>query len=428
MNAPPRPEVLHSANVTPLARLDIPGGGEVVVHRNHAFIGHMSPPDGTAIYDVSDPRRPRQVARIAPPDGFSHTHKVKVAGDLMITNVERHKRHFFRKGERIAAVTADLAATLGRPPQEAEIAAEIGVAPGDLDTLRAGLARGYQDGGFRVWDIADPANPRHLATVHTGGIGVHRFDMDERYAYISTEMEGYVGNILVIYDLADPTRPREVARWHMPGQHVAGGETPSWPGQRCRLHHALRVGDTLWAACWYAGAHVIDISDITAPRTIGRFNYHPPFPEPTHTFFRLAEPIAGRDLALMIDEEHDHVPGQPHGFLWVMDVSDPTRPVPVSTFHVSERESPYARAGGRFGGHQFQERQIGSLVFATWFAGGVRIIDIATPETPREIGHYLPSPAPGHASPQSNDVDVDERGVVYVIDRDRGFDVFSFAR
>ena len=29
------------------------------------------------------------------------------------------------------------------------------------------------------------------------GIGVHRFDMDERYAYISTEMQGYVGNIQI---------------------------------------------------------------------------------------------------------------------------------------------------------------------------------------------------------------------------------------
>ncbi len=424
MSAGPLP--LHSANITPLARLDIPGGGEVVVHRQHAFIGHMSPPLGTSIYDVRDPRRPRLVAQIAPKDGYSHTHKVKVAGDLMITNVERHRRHFYRKGERIEAATAELAARLGRLPEPAEIAGALGVPPGDLDELRTGLARGYGDGGFRVWDIADPANPRELAFVPTGGIGVHRFDMDERYAYISTEMDGYVGNILVIYDLRDPTHPREVSRWHLPGQHVAMGETPDWPGQRHRLHHALRVGDILWAGCWYAGAYAIDVSDIARPRTLGSFNYHPPFPEPTHTFFRLAQPIAGRQIALMIDEEHDHVPGQPHAFLWVMDVAHPAAITPISTFHLSESDSPYAHAGGRFGAHQFQERQIGSLVFATWFAGGVRVIDLADPEAPREVGHYIPAPAQGHASPQSNDVDVDERGMVYVIDRDRGFDIFAF--
>ena len=67
--------------------------------------------------------------------------------------------------------------------------------------------------GYATWR----EEPREL------GVGVHRFDMDENYAYISTEMEGYVGNILVIYDLADPVRPAEVSRWHMPGQHLAGG-------------------------------------------------------------------------------------------------------------------------------------------------------------------------------------------------------------
>lgn len=426
MNAQETPGALASANIRPLARLDMAGGGEVTIKNGYAFIGHMSPPDGTTILDIRNPTNPRIAARIAPPDPFSHTHKVKVAGDLMITNVERHRRHFYRKGERLELVAGELAARLGRAPSEAELAAALGVAPADLPELRAGLTRGYEAGGFRVWDIADPTSPRELAYVRTGGIGVHRFDMDERYAYISTEMEGYVGNILVIYDLADPTRPREVSRWHMPGQHVAAGETPGWTGQRHRLHHALRVGDILWASGWYGGAYTIDISDITRPRTLGCYNYHPPFPEPTHTLFRLAEPIAGRALALMIDEEHDHTPGQPHAFLWVMDAADPSALQPISTFHVAESASPYAHAGGRFGAHQFQERQVGSLVFASWFAGGLRVIDLANPEEPREVGHFIPAPAPGHKAPQSNDVDVDPRGIVAVLDRDRGLDLLAF--
>ena len=63
------------------------------------------------------------------------------------------------------------------------------------------------------------------------GNGVHRFTFDGRYAYISPEMDGYVGNIVMILDLADPVKPREVGRWWMPGQWTAGGETPSWPGR-----------------------------------------------------------------------------------------------------------------------------------------------------------------------------------------------------
>src|SRR3546814_5138745 len=63
-------------------------------------------------------------------------------------------------------------------------------------------------------------------------------------------MAGYVGNILVVYDMREPSRPEEVSRWWLPGQHVAAGETPSWPGQKNRLHHAMRCGDELWAAVW----------------------------------------------------------------------------------------------------------------------------------------------------------------------------------
>ena len=57
-----------------VARMDIAGGGQVVVQGNHAFLGHMSPPDGTTIIDVSDPADPKIVAQIPPPDHYSHTH------------------------------------------------------------------------------------------------------------------------------------------------------------------------------------------------------------------------------------------------------------------------------------------------------------------------------------------------------------------
>jgi hypothetical protein len=95
---------------------------------------------------------------------------------------------------------------------------------------------------------------------------VHRFDLDERHAYISTEMAGFVGNILVIYDLSDPRAAREISRWWMPGQHVEGGETPTWSGRRHRLHHALRFGSEMWASCWHGGLWVVDVSDLARPK------------------------------------------------------------------------------------------------------------------------------------------------------------------
>jgi hypothetical protein len=400
-----------------LARLDIAGGGQVVVQGDYAYIGHMKAPHGTSILDVSDPTDPKVVSHVEPPE-WSHTHKVRVAGDLMITNVEQDQRHFLRKGDRIPDLR-------DKDLDDAAIAAELGVTPEDIPTLDAARERGYDGGGFRVWDISDKTAPRLLSYVKTHGFGVHRFDMDENYAYISTEMEGYVGNLLVIYDLADPANPTEVSRWHMPGQHVAKGETPTGPGYSHRLHHAMRCGDELWAATWHAGMRVLDASDITNPRQIGSYVWPKAIPEPTHTVMPLEQRINGRRYAVAIDEEHAHQPGRLHGFLWVMDVTDLDNIEAVAAWDLTERACPYiGEEGARFGAHQYREKLDGTLVYCTWFAGGLRVLDLADPLNPQEVAWFMPERGPGGA-PQSNDVDVDEKGRIYMLDRVNGLDILE---
>jgi len=351
---------------------------------------------------------------------------VRVVGDLMFVNVEQNERHFLRKGERLPALRADLKVRYGREASDAELATELGVDPGDIPLLDAARERGYHDGGFKIYDVSDRTNPKLIHYQKTFGFGVHRFDVDQRYAYISTEMEGYLGNILVIYDIRDPARPEEVARWWLPGQHVAAGETPTWRGYTHRLHHAMREGDELWASVWHAGIRVLDVKDITQPRVVGAYDYHPPIPEPTHTVMPVRAPVQGRRIAIAVDEEHDHVYGQPHGFIWVLDVTDLAEIKPLSTFQLSEMESPWSRSGARFGAHQYQEHLDDTLVYSVWFAGGLRILDVADPYLPKEVGHFMPEPVNGHKAPQSNDVEVDTRGLIYVIDRLQGFDILEF--
>jgi hypothetical protein len=413
-----------SKNFRAVGRIDVPGGGQVVVEDGFAYVGHMKPPHGTSIVDVRDPANPRLATTLELRNDESHTHKVRVVGDIMITNVEQNDRHAIRRGQALREVEARLRAELGRDASEAELAQKLEVPESLLPRLRHNLQHGYRDGGFKVFDISDKARPRELCYVRTHGVGVHRFDMDERYAYISTEMEGFVGNILVVYDIADPSRPTEVSRWWMPGQNVAKGETPHWKGLSHRLHHALRFGDELWAAVWYAGLRVIDASDIDNLRTTGSFNYHPPFPEPTHTVAPVPVRWQGRQVAVAVDEEHEHREGQLHGGLWFLDVEDRGDIRPLAMFHVSERDSPFSDKG-RFGAHQFQERVVGDRLFCTWFSGGLRMIDMRDPTAPEEIGWYIPEPAPGQDSPQSNDVFVDEGGLVYVIDRHAGLDILE---
>ena len=135
-----------------------------------------------------------------------------------------------------------------------EIARFLKVPLGRVGELREVGRTGYRDGGFKVYDIRDKSAPKLLSYQRTGGVGVHRFDVDERYAYISTEMEGFQGNILVIYDLDQPDRIREVSRWWMPGQHIAGGEVPERirqddPGRRVEpLDIVDRYDDVLHAS------------------------------------------------------------------------------------------------------------------------------------------------------------------------------------
>jgi hypothetical protein len=425
-------------NVRRLGHIDLAGAGQVTVAGRHAYVGHLPNKNhlGTSIIDISDSRAPRVVATITLDDHDSHSHKVRVAGDLMIVNHERNPTAIGRRADELPRAKRELAATLGRAPTPAELAARLGVTEPDIREIEAEAKRGYHDGGFKIYNISEPTQPKEIVHQRTGGIGVHRFDADERYAYISTEMEGYVGNILVIYDIRDPQRPSEVSRWWIPGQHVAGGETPIWPGRQHRLHHALRRGNEMWASCWHGGFFIVDISDLARPKTRGSYNYHPLFPEPTHTVVPVPERIGSRRIAIAIDEEdqaqsaseEEARRGRAHACLLTFDVTDPAAIRPLAQFQVSELDSPFSRtSGARFGAHQFCERLTGTIVHAVWFAGGLRIIDVADPLRLREIGYFIPEPAAGRSAPQSNDVTLDGRGLIYVVDRWIGFDVLEFA-
>ncbi len=363
-----------------LGHLDLAGAGQVTISDGYAFVGHIPNQDrlGTSVLDISDPRKPRVVAAVTLDDAQSHSHKVRVAGDIMVVNHERNMSRIGRRAEQLPAVKRALSEELDRQPTPPEIAAKMSVSEDDLRLLEEFEQRGYDNGGFKIYDVGEPSRPKLISYHRTGGIGVHRFDMDERHAYISTEMTGYVGNILVIYDLRDPRKPQEISRWWMPGQHLAGGETPAWSGRRHRLHHALRFGDEMWASCWHGGFRVVDVSDLARPKTAGGYNYHPLFPEPTHTVMPVPGAIGRRRIALAIDEEdpaqnaseEEARRGRPHACILTFDVTDLADIKPLGQFQVSELDSPFSRTSGtRFGAHQFCERMSGTLVHAVWFAG-----------------------------------------------------------
>jgi hypothetical protein len=201
----------QGSGIREVAWIDIAGGGQVVLDGNHAYVGHMQPPHGTSVLDVADPANPRVVASIDIPPGL-HSHKVRVANDIMVTNRER---------------------TRGDKPA------------GDFV-------------GLRIFDVSRPGNPRDICHWQCAGMGVHRFTFDGRYAYISTEQEGCVGTIVMILDLKDrPGRKRSAAGgWKGSGPPAADTR---WKA-RTTAATIRSGGDRLYVSYWYGGGVILDIT------------------------------------------------------------------------------------------------------------------------------------------------------------------------
>ena len=121
--------------------------------------------------------------------------------------------------------------------------------------------------------------------------------------------------------------------------------------------------------------------------------------------------------------------------VWFADVTIETRPMVVSNFQVPEASGNFCDRGGRFGAHSSNESTAPvfhkKVAFITWFNGGVRAVDIRDPYQPKEIGYFIPSITEAtdkrcikvdgkdrcKTAIQSNNLETDDRGYVYVVDR-----------
>ena len=368
------PEFGISKNIKRIGRTDLPGGGLVTVENGYAYVGHIDPPCGTSIVDVRDAKNPKLVSQLEVPEGV-HSHKVRVSGDVMLVNYERFKAK--------------------KEPQT----------------------------GLKVFDISNKSTPREIAFFQTPGKGVHRFTFDGRYAYLSPTLDGYVGNIVMILDLKDPTRPEEVGRWWMPGQWIGGGEQPCWEGDAHRCHHPIRRGDRLYVSYWHGGFVILDISEMSRPKLVSGLSWNPPYPAPTHTALPIPWKIMDRDILVVTDEDAQKRAPLPPAFLWIVDITDETHPVPISTYVLPP--SPSSDPEFKVGAHQPAEQLYDNILYVTWFSGGLRVLDITNPYSPREVGYYVPQPGKGQKTVKSNDVFRSDNGLLYLTDRYDGLEILE---
>jgi hypothetical protein len=139
-------------------------------------------------------------------------------------------------------------------------------------------------------------------------------------------------------------------------------------------------------------------------------------------------PLFDRNLLVMTDESTEDGAADWPKLIWILDAREETNPIPISTCPMPNPEH-FKNRGGRFGAHNIFENtpspnawKSENIIVGTFFNGGLRAYDITNPYQPKDVGTFIPEGPMGSkvGSIQLNDVFIDERGIVYTVDRFAG--------
>jgi hypothetical protein len=116
------------------------------------------------------------------------------------------------------------------------------------------------------------------------------------------------------------------------------------------------------------------------------------------------------------------------GYLRFFDISDPANPVQLSTFATANTNNEAVALDGTWSVHNPEvlrnndhgKKKKDKIVYASWYSDGVRVLDIESPSSPREIASWTGQGAPAGAPPVNIWSVVPHRGLLYASDRDFG--------
>jgi len=394
-----------------------------------AYIGHHSgqalnnlagvvEPNGTSIIDVTDPTRPRYLFHIPGRAGAGETagaQMVRVCNGDVLPKGTPGRTYLLR--------------TAGNVAQE-------------------------------VWDVTTPNAPFLLTTVVTGLNGTHKnwWECDTGIAYLVIDGRpfGWRSNrITRIVNLSDPAHLIFIRDFGLPGQEP-GSTGPIPPG----VHGPISTGpagNRVYFAYGTSGDGILQIVDrqklLTGPSAptpasflfpqVGRLEMSPNWGGHT-TFPLLRVPILDwaqnrdgnvRDFVVVVSEAPGNQCQEFRHLTFIVDVTTESKPQSVANFQVPESDGKFCARGGRFGPHSTNESftpiYYRKLIFIAYFNAGVRAVDIRDPYNPREVAFYIPATT-ADTSPrcvtisgietckiaiQTNNVEVDDRGLVYIVDR-----------
>jgi len=394
-----RPDQALSLNMRLLAHHDLQGFGGIGEGmamqlardgRRILWLAHESAPKNFTGVDVTGPRAPRVVVQAELPHAKVRSNSLDIVGDVM-------------------AVAYQTQST------------------------------GLTPAGFDLFDISVPEEPKLISHFDASGPhsrGVHAlWFVDGEFVHMASGAADFQSRhpnddqFYRIVDVRNSSRPVEVGRWWLPGTRE-GDSAP--PPQRLdpkfdagfRAHNTNvfpQRPDRAYVGYIDGGALILDIADKAHPKLVGRWQYSPPFNGFTHTVLPLFE----RNLLIVSDECIKDDGFDWPKLVWVVDARVEENLVPISTLPAPP-QSAFAHRGGRFGAHNLHENlpvpmswRSDQIVVGTFFNAGVRAYDISNPYQPQEVAYFVPgAPVLSRAGAiQLNDVYVDDRRIVYTVDR-----------
>jgi hypothetical protein len=318
------------------------------------------------------------------------------------------------------------------------------------------MLRTFGGEAHEIWNVADPLNPVLITRI--GGLkDTHKnwWECQTGIAFLVSGLPDWrTRRMTQIYDLSDPAHPVKIRDFGLPGQEP--GATGAVPTEVHGPISAGPEGNRVYFGYGTDKGGFLQIVDrdklLNGPKEPTPDNLRYPeisrlamsaFNGAHTTFPMLKMPIAefardkekDRDIVMIVDEEILNECAEPRQMVWFADVTVENRPMMISSYTAKEASGAFCDRGGRFGAHSSNESMAPvfykKMAFISYFNAGVRAIDLRDPYHPTEVGYFIPSITAAtdkrcvkidgkdrcKVAIQTNNVETDERGYVYIVDR-----------
>ncbi|HEV3473299.1 MAG TPA: hypothetical protein VG408_08880 [Actinomycetota bacterium] len=223
------------------------------------------------------------------------------------------------------------------------------------------------ESGIQLIDVRDPKRPKLLGAVEIPDGGTHTLTVYPGKPIIYSSNSGS-GSDESIVDASDPNNPRIVNVFDS-GPNVGCHDVSFWFKEDEKLAFCAGSG---------GGSQIWDVSDPFEPTIISEII------NPAIFFHHsIAATPDGKFLAIG-DESFATCTGTsaPAGAIWFYDIRDRSAPKLVGYFGLGRDAALFCTA------HNFEFIPGTRFLVASWYGGGMNVIDASDPANPKEVAHF----------------------------------------